>query len=466
MTITPKRAIALVLTAIVLALHPAQPSACAASATGQPNFVFLIADDCNYNEIGAFGGQNARTPNLNRLASQGMAFTQAYAATAMCAAFRAELYTGLYPYRNGVAWNHSSARPGTKSIIHHLKDLGYRVGLTGKKHASPKSVFPFVDVKGFPDGPGVRNFITKNDNQPFCLFICSNSPHAPWTAGDASNYDPAKIKLAPTQHDSPELREAMTRYYAEIEDLDREAGLVMSMLDELNIADNTLLMFSSEQGWALGFSKWSNYNLGVHTGLIARWPGRIKAGVVSDALVQITDITPTLVDAGKGDAKKLGLDGRSFLPVLLGEKAEHRDFAYGQHNNVPEGRPYPIRSVRDGRFSYVRNLTPDALYHEKHVMAADSRLIWWPAMEKAAAAGDGRARQLMDKYQKRPAEELYDTLSDPYETTNLANNPAYADVKTRLAKALAAWREEQGDPGVSLDTVEAHQANKAAALGK
>ncbi|MHC4994646.1 MAG: sulfatase family protein, partial [Planctomycetota bacterium] len=395
-----------------------------AFAGDRPNFVFFIADDCNYNEIGAFGGQNAKTPHLDRLAAQGMRFTQAYAATAMCAPFRAELYTGLYPMRNGVAWNHSSARPGTKSVVHHLEALGYRVGLTGKKHASPASVFPFANVRGFPDRAGVRNFIKKDADQPFCLFICSSNPHAAWTTGDASKFTLEDIRLAPTQHDSPELREAMTRYYAEVEDLDREAGLVMDMLDEMGVAENTMLVFSSEQGWALGFAKWSNYNLGVHTGLIVRWPGKIEPGVSTDALVQMTDVVPTLVEAAGGDPAPLKLDGSSFLNVLLGKTDTHRRYAYGQHNNVPEGNPYPIRSIRDGRFSYLVNLAPQTPYHEKHVMVENSRLVWWPAMVKAAAAGDARARTLMDKYQHRPGVELYDTLSDPYETINLAGNPA------------------------------------------
>lgn len=428
----------------------------------KPNFVFILADDCTYNVLGCFGGKNVETPNIDRIAREGVRFTRAYAAMSMCAPFRAELYTGLYPVRNGVAWNHSKARPGTKSVCHHLGGLGYRVGLSGKKHASPPSVFPFEDVKGFPAGTGVREFMTKNEKQPFCLFLCSHSPHAPWTAGDSSKFDADKIELAPVQHDNAPTREAMTRYYAEVGDLDREVGEILALLDETGLADNTLLVFSSEQGWALGYAKWSNWNLGVHTAMAARWPGRVKAGTETDALVQMADVVPTFVEAAGGDAEALGLDGRSFLGVLTGRAREHREYVYCIHNNVPEGEPYPIRSIRDREFHYLKNLKSDASYHEKHVMAENSRLVWWPELKKAADRGDARAKALLDKYHRRPAEELYRVDEDPYELTNLAGDPRYAGVKARLRAELERWMAAQNDPGAALDTPAKHAENRNA----
>ena len=132
-----------------------------------PNFLFILADDVTYNLLGCYGGADAETPHIDKLASEGMRFTKAYAATAMCAPFRAELYTGLYPVRNGVSWNHSSAKPGTKSVCHYLTEQGYRVGLSGKKHASPETTFSFENVKGFPAGEGVHGFMTEDKDQQF-----------------------------------------------------------------------------------------------------------------------------------------------------------------------------------------------------------------------------------------------------------------------------------------------------------
>ncbi len=438
----------------------------AAESRQKPNFLFILADDVTYNTLGCYGGRDAKTPNIDRLAAEGMRFTRAYSATAMCAPFRAELYTGLYPVRNGVAWNHSSAKPGTKSVCHYLQEQGYRVGLSGKKHANPASTFPFENVKGFPAGDGVREFMTRDKNQPFCLFICSHNAHAPWTTGNASKFDRDKISLAPVQHDNPKTREVMTRYLAEVEDLDRETGDILKLLETTGRQENTLVMFSSEQGWALGFAKWTNWDLGVHTGFIARRPGMIKAGGVSNALIHMADVLPTFLEAAGAKAKPNQFDGRSFYRLLLGQDQPLRDYVYGVHNNVPEGNPYPIRSIRDKDYHYILNLTPNESYHEKHVMVENSRLVWWPALKEAEAQNDAKAITLLKKFHKRPAEELYKVDEDVYETINLADNPEYATVKKRLRAELIRWMNEQKDPGAALDDPAIHAANRKAATRK
>ena len=424
-----------------------------AAQDAKPNFVFILADDCTYNLLGCYGGTEVKTPNIDRLASEGMRFGRAYCAIAMCAPFRTELYTGLYPMRSGSTRNHTSGRRDTKSVVDYLGQLGYRVGLSGKKHVH----FPFDNVKDFPTGQGVRDFISKDPSQPFCLFVCSHNPHAPWTTGDASQFDAAKLKLAPVQHDNPPTREATTRYLAEVSDLDREVGDVLKLLDDTGLAKNTLVMFSSEQGWALGFAKWTNWNLGVHTALIARWPGRIKPGSQTDALVQMADVVPTFIEAAGGAAGQQKLDGSSFLSVLTGKAEKHRTYVYGMHNNLPEGEPYPIRYVRDEKYHYIVNLTPDVPYHEKHVMAANSRLVWWPALKTAETQGNAKAIALLKKFHNRPAEELYLVDKDPYEMDNLADDPAHARAKERLRAELKRWMKQQNDPGVSVDARQAKQ---------
>lgn len=429
-----------------------------AAAPAKPNIVFILADDCTYNVLGCFGGTNVKTPNIDRLAAEGLTFRRAYATMAMCAPFRAEFYTGLYPARNGVAWNHSATKPGTKSVSHYLRPLGYRVGLSGKRHFAG----PFEMLKDFPTGKDIRKFITRDPDRPFCLFLCSHNPHAPWSTGDASQFDRDKIKLAPALHDNPRTREAMTRYLAEVADLDRQVGEILNLLTETGRAKDTLVIFSSEQGWAFGFAKWTNWDLGVHTAMLARWPGRIKPATHTDAMVQMADVVPTFIELAGGDPADCKLDGRSFLNVLTGKVAKHRQYVYGMHNNVPEGKPYPIRSIRNDEFHYLMNLASDRPYHEKHVMAAKSRLVWWPALEAAAQAGDAAAKAMMARFRNRPAEELYRTGQDTYERKNLAADPQYAKVKAQLRAELTRWMAEQGDPGAALDTLEAYKANARA----
>lgn len=432
----------------------------------QPNIVFFLADDVTYNVLGCYGGQDAQTPNIDKLADEGMRFTRAYCAIATCAPFRAELYTGLYPVNSGCAYNHSPVKFGTKSVAHYLKDAGYRVGITGKKHVSPESSYPWKDLGNNLNGKAVHEFMTKDKEQPFCLFVCSHNAHAPWTTGDASKFDASEIFLAPVQHDNPKTREVMTRYLAEVEDLDREVGDMLRNVRNLGEESNTLVMFSSEQGWPLGFAKWTNWNLGVHTGLIARWNGKIEAGSTSDALIQVADILPTLINAAGKDASTYGLDGQSFYRHLKGQEQPLRKYVYGVHNNVPEGESYPIRSIRDDKFHYIWNLTPEASYHERHVMVENSRLIWWNALKEEEAKNDKEAIALLEKFHHRPSVEFYKIDEDPYEMNNLAEDPAYAGDRERLERELKRWMKEQNDPGAEMDSWEVYNSFKETVKAK
>jgi len=427
----------------------------AAPKPPKPNVLFILADDVTYSTLGCYGGKNIKTPHIDGLARQGVRFTRAYAAMSMCAPFRAELYTGLYPVRNGVARNHTQAKEGTKSVCHYLGDLGYRVGIAGKTHASPRTVFPFKGVSGSLAGQQVRQFITQDPKQPFCLFCCSKNAHPPWRSGDVSKIDAGAVKLPPVIHDNPPTRKTFVGYLAEVVALDDEVGRILKLLEETGKADNTLVMFSSEQGWDFAFGKWTNWDIGLRSALVARWPGRIKGGSVSDALIQIADIVPTLIAAAGGDPLGHKLDGVSFLPVLTGQAKKHRKYVYGLHNNWPEGNPYPIRSIRDDEFHYLMNLKHEEPYHEKHLMtealAKRYDLQWWKATQDAAEQGDKKAKKLMDKFHHRPAEELYRVDQDPYEMDNLAADPKYGDVKKRLRAELLRWMAQQKDPGAAMD---------------
>lgn len=432
--------------------------------SSQPNILFIMADDCTYNEVGCYGGLNAKTPNIDQLAQSGLMFNRAYVGMSMCVPCRQELYTGLYPLQSGCAWNHANSKPGTKSIFHYLTDLGYRVGISGKKHATPLEVFPYINVPGFEencvnanekmeDCSGIRNFMENQDGQPFCLFVCSTNPHAPWTLGDPSQYPPDSLKIPATLGDTPEVREAYSRYLAELSYFDRQVGEILKTLEQTGKAENTVVMLSTEQGWQFSGGKWTNWNLGVHTGLIVKWPGKINPGTQTDALVQFADITPTLIDIA-GGAKIPAINGASFLDVLLNGKKDHREYVYCMHNNYPEGNPYPIRSVISKDFHYIVNLTPDSTYIEKHIEAGAHNETWWESWKESAQTNQ-RDGFLVSRFYKRPAEELYRVANDPNEFNNLADDLGYQQEKEKLREALLLWMENQNDPGIPVDTPEA-----------
>ena len=369
-----------------------------------------------------------------------MRFTRCFTATAMCAPTRQQLYTGIFPVRNGAYPNHSRVYDGTKSIVHYLKALGYRVGLSGKKHFGPAASFPFETVKNRGE------FVNRDKTQPYCLIVTSNSPHLPWKAGDASAYDPKKLTLPPYIADTPETRQALCCYYAEITDFDREVGEAMKMVAASGRADNTVFIYTSEQGAQLPHGKWTCYDVGLRTALVVRWPRRVKAGSVARAMVQYVDVVPTLVHAAGGKPID-GLDGRSFLPVLLGKTDKHSDYVYGAHTTrgiIAGSACYPVRSVRSETHKYIRNLNHKIAF--RNTLIVSDKANYWRSWV-AAAKTDKTIAKLVNMYQHRPAEELYDIVKDPFELNNLAADPAHAKVKAALSAKLDAWMKQQGDEG-------------------
>ena len=444
----------------------------AVEAAELPNFLIVIADDCTHRDLPVYGGKNARTPNIERFASEGLVFNRAYLAEAMCQPCRSELYSGQYPMRNGCAWNHSASRPTARSLPHYLGPLGYRVGLAGKVHVRPKQAFPFEDVGGFDpncvrnptrahDLKPIRQFMTRATTHPFCLVVALVEPHVPWVMGDPSQYPPKQIQLPPNIADTPRTREDFSRYLAEITYMDSQVGDILRTLDEAGHTDDTLVLFTSEQGAQFPGCKWTNWDTGLHTALIARWPGHIAPCTRTDALVQYTDVAPTLIEAAGGVSSESSCDGTSFLSVLLGKTSEHRQFVYGVHNNTPEGPAYPIRTICDGQYRYIRNLTPDEIYIEKHLMgiSGDGSLNnpYWASWVWDASV-DSHTYMLVKRYTHRPAEQFYHTAQDPYELTNLANDSPSASIKARFSAELDRWLTAQRDPGVAQDTQEAIQA--------
>ena len=422
-----------------------------AQAASKPNMVFIIADDCTFRDIGCYGGQ-ARTPNIDKLATEGMRFTRCFQAAPMCSPTRHNIYTGLYPVKSGAWPNHTRAYPHVKSIVHHLRPLGYRVTQTGKTHINPPEVFPFENKGGGknPDMKYINRLFaeTAEGGKPFCLFACSNEPHSPWNKGDASVYPPAKVKLPPYIVDTPRVREDFSKYLAEITYYDWQVGEIVGLLKKHGLSDNTLVMVVSEQGSAFPFGKWTCYDHGLQSAMIVRWPGQVMAGSETDAMVEYVDVTPTFIDVA-GGKPIVPLDGRSFLPVLRGKADTHKDFVYGimTTRGIINGTDaFAIRSVRDTRYKLILNLN-----HKSKFTNACTKSPMFQSMIAKAKSGDATAKRLVHAYHHRPAVELFDMKNDPLEMANLAGQSDTQKIEIRLRQKLAAWMKAQGDKGVETE---------------
>ena len=416
----------------------------------KPNFALFIADDCSYYDLGCYGSKDSVTPNIDGFAKEGMLFSRAYQAVPMSSPTRHNLYTGIWPVRSGAYPNHTFAEEDTKSIVHQLKPQGYKVALIGKSHISPKSVFPFdlfvpADKEGDLDFKALSRFIDEciRENTPYCLLVASNQPHSPWNKGDTSRFKPESLHLPPMYVDIPETRTDFSNYLAEINYMDNEFGTLLSILDDKKQRDNTMVVYLSEQGNSLPFAKWTCYDAGVHSACIVRWPGKVKPGTKSDAIVEYVDIVPTFVDIAGGEPVEK-MDGESFKNVLLGQKKTHKKYTFSMQTTrgINKGsKYYGIRSVCDGRYRYIVNLTPEAEF--RCVMTENSLFRLW---EKQAQS-DPEAKEITQSYIHRPACELYDIRTDPYCLDNLAGNPKYSKKIKELSDALTGWMEYCGDKG-------------------
>ena len=426
--------------------------AVAAEKPNRPNIVIVLADDLTWRDLGCYGNDEVKSPNIDRLAGQGMRLTHCFTATAMCSPTRQQLYTGVFPVRNGAYPNHSRVKSGTRSIVHHLKPLGYRVGLIGKKHFGPPESFPFDNVKN------AKEYMQRKG--PFCLVVASKSPHTPWPK--AHGYDGDKLTVPPYLVDTPETRSALARYYTEITHLDGEVGSYMKMVKQLGIEDNTIFIFTSEQGSNFPFAKWTCYDLGLRTALIVRGPGRSKPGTKSAAMVEYVDIVPTLLKAAGGRPKQAdtglaggpdggrGFDGRNFLNVLEGKAAAHRGYVFGVHTTrgIIAGSDYPIRSIRDERYKLILNLNHKGRF--SNVVQAQDREGYWKAWLTKAKT-DPKVALRVAKYSKRPEVEFYDLEADPYELDNLADDLQYERRISEMRRALGDWMKSQGDGGMKTE---------------
>ena len=441
--------------ALLASRGPAQPE-------GRPNFLILIADDLNWRDLGCTGSPDVKTPHIDQLARESMTLRGMFNPAPTCSPLRHALYTGLFPIRSGAYPNHTMVDAPTKSLFTHLKTAGYRVGLQAKSHVSPPESFPYETISNnADDAAAFGKFITRDRAQPWFAVFASHDPHSPWTRGPKDLYDPTKITVPSFLHDNAVTRKNLAAYFAEISALDKQVGDILGALDVAGQRENTLVLFLSEQGSSFPYGgKWSLYDNGIRTAAFARWPGRIKAGSTSDALIQYVDVPPTFLAAAGLDPAKIdtgcpdadgrrGFDGRNFLDVLQGKSRQLREHVFAQHTTVGINgykEPYPMRSARDTRYKLIRNLAPQNTYsiggiHQGEIIES------WQADAKTNPKLAARIEWLFH----RPAEELYDLETDPFETKDLATDPAFAAHKARLGRALDEWMRQQGDKGLETE---------------
>ena len=393
-----------------------------------PNIVFYLSDDQDLLDYGVYGNPNVQTSNADLLASQGMKFSNFYTGQAICAPSRSQIFTGMYPVKNGCMANHIGVKPDIKSITSLLKESGYEVVLAGKSHVKPNKVFDWTHYF-----PKINNrylpleqidYYLKNVNKPFCLIIASDYPHGPYP--QTSNYSKADIFKLP--YDPSYIGNHKPGYYQNIQDDNDQLGQVLNMVDNYGLKENTMFIYASDHGLS---GKWSLKEQGLRVPFIVRWPGKIKPNTKSETLLTLVDVLPTILEVSNTEIPS-EIDGKSFLETLNGSKMKIHDYVFGvsTRQNIRECKIFPSRMIRGNRYKLIRNFNS--------VEVVNSNLGDNPVINEFAKIG-------AESFPNVPYEELYDLEKDPYQKVNLIDNPKYKKTRNRLSVALENWMKSQED---------------------
>jgi len=410
-------------------------------AQPKPNIVVLLSDDHGQEDAGCYGNTEVITPAIDQLAREGMVFTRAYTPVSVCAPSRSALFTGLYPHHNGCSRNHGSVFEGIRSLPHYLAAAGYEVILAGKEHIKPKEAFPFT----YMERHQIPAYLSGEHVRPFCLIVSLNAPHQPYF-----NLKGGHGKITPKRWlaNTPETTQYTAAYYDHVTLADQEIGSILFWLERLGLHENSIQLYLSDHGPAFPFAKWTLYEQGIRIPLIVKWPGVVQPGTVSDALVSMVDILPTLLDMAGVTPQPL--DGKSLTPILKGQATSLHHAVYGCYTNlgVQGANEYPIRTVVSDRYKLIVNLRSGNRFSLKAMDQPDERAVIDAkrVLDSWLSSGDANAIQRTHYYRNRPLIELYDLSQDPYELVNRAHDEALNSTVTEMYQLLVGWMKSQNDP--------------------
>ncbi len=477
--------------AIAVTLLACLNPAAADAQTTRPNILLITADDMNWDSPGCFGNKlDGVTPNLDHLASRGVRFTQAYVTIAICQPCRASIMTARYPHRSG-ALGFDKILPDVPTLPEAMREAGYYTAAIGKAvHTIPSRHATAFDEKfdmhelGYGRSPSRYRETTSNEirnarkkNKPFFLNVNLHDPHRPFANAPQEQrernpklwegvplvenpYTPAEIPLPSFLPDLPEVRFEMAEYYTSVRRCDQIIGEVLAVLDESGQADETVVIFLSDNGIAVPFAKTNCWLHSNRTPLIIRWPGKTRAGeTIDNAMVNSIDLAPTILDI-VGLENLAGADGTSFRGLIDREvkskvdsegetKNAGRDHAFVHINYPFSRRSFAMRGVirlRPGTDSvegYVWNGWAD----DKTKFSNESMSGRTFAAMKNAATNDPAVAARVRHYVERCPEEFYNYDSDPDALHNLIDNPSVKsyvdDARARLLDHMQGTADPQ-----------------------
>ena len=411
-----------------------------------PNILWIVSED-NGPFLGCYGDALATTPNIDKLASQGVLYKNAFANAPVCAPARSTIISGVYPPSMGTQ-NMRSTYPIPESIrfyTQYLREAGYYCTNNAKEdYNMPKP------EGAWDESSRKAHYKNRAEGQPFfAIFnigISHESSIHKSIPNDQLRHDPAKMILPPYHPDTPDMRHDWAQYYDKIEDMDQRVGELLDELDSAGLTDNTIVAYYSDHGGVIARSKRFVYESGTHIPMIWRFPEKFKhlasgePGGKTDRLVSFVDLAPTMLSLTGIDIPDY-MQGKAFLGD---QQTQPRDYVHLFRGRMDE-RIDKVRAVRDKRFRYIKNYMPHRIYGQyiEYLWRAPSCRSW----EEAYLSGECDDAQSAF-WEEKPPEELYDVNADPWEVNNLAGDPQYAEVLDRMRLEANRWMTEIKDTGL------------------
>lgn len=407
----------------------------------QPNILWISAEDIGC-MLAAYGDSTAYTPNIDRLANEGVVYEKAFTVAGVCAPSRSSMITGVYPTSMGTqhmrTWG-IDLPPEIRPFTMYLREAGY---YCTNQH---KEDFNFKKPEGtWDESSKTAHWRNRAPGQPFFTVFNNIVTHEHKTWYNERNFLGVDINTVPVPGYYPQeneaVRKSVARVYSNIMDLDAHVGYILQQLEAANLMDSTIIVFWSDHGGPLPRQKRELYDSGVKVPLIIRYPDGYGAGTRAEELISLMDLGPTMLSVA-GVKVPEHMHGR---PFLGDQKAPGRDYVY-LHRDRMDGQYDLVRGVRDERFKYFRN------YHPERPNIQDIQYrLQVPMMQELIdlhEAGKLEPAQEIWFHTSKPVEELYDTAMDPDELNNLAAQSAYQDKLTALRQAHEAWRASTLDLG-------------------
>ena len=428
------------------------------------NVLFLIADD--WSRLAACYGNTAiKTPRIDAFANQSVVFDNAFCTSPSCAVSRACILTGQHSHTHG-QYGHCHGLHGFTTHLHmsstpqSLRQAGFATACIGKKHVEPHAVYPFEYEPDLnPRSPAdladaARSFLADNTDRPFYLHVGFTDPHRAgrgfandreWRGVTEVPYRPEEVVVPDFLPDIPEVRADLADYYQAVSRFDHGIGLLLDTLEASGRADETLVVVTTDHAMPFPGAKASFYDSGHHCPFILRTPDLAKRGIHHQALINWTNIRPTIHDWCNVPAPD-DLPERSLLPILADPQIAGWDETYFSHcfHEVVDYNPY--RVLRGRRYKFVRHIAAKI----QTLLPTDLfRSVSWTAVREQGI--DKMGLRDTNRVLVHEPEELYDIVEDPMETANLIGTPALAEVESAMREKLLAFRRTTKDPWLEVD---------------